>query len=77
MEVVLDGKTGLMTPDTGTTLLAVLEALKRNISSRRRIVVAFTLDGERIEIDKLGPKGEQPPGNFGLLEIRTADPSHE
>jgi hypothetical protein len=74
MEVVVDGKTGLMTPDAGTTLLAVLEALKRNISSRRRIVVAFTLDGEKIDIDKLGPRGEQPPGNFGLLEIRTADP---
>ena len=74
MEVVVDGKNGLMTPDAGTTLLAVLEALKRNISSRRRIVVAFTLDGERIELDKLGPKGAQPPGDFGLLEIRTADP---
>ena len=74
MEVVVDGKTGLMTPDAGTTLLAVLEALKRNISSRRRIVVAFILDGERIEVDKLGPKGQQPPGDFGLLEVKTGDP---
>jgi len=74
MEVVVDGKTGLMTPDAGTTLLAVLEALKRNISSRRRIVVAFILDGERVEVDKLGPKGQQPPGDFGLLEVKTADP---
>ena len=40
MEVVVDGKTGLMTPDDGTTLKATLEALKRNISSRRRVIVS-------------------------------------
>src|SRR6185503_20678956 len=74
MEVVVDGKTGLMTPDTGTTLQAVLEALKRNISSRRRIIVSFTLDGERVELEKLGAKAQQPPGEFGLLEVKTADP---
>lgn len=74
MEVVVDGKTGLMTPDAGTTLQAVLEALRRNISSRRRIIVAFTLDGERLDLDKLGDKGQKPPGDFGLLEVRTADP---
>lgn len=72
--MVVDGKTGLMTPDAGTTLQAVMEALKRNIASRRRVVVAFTLDGERIELDKLGARAEQPPGNFGLLEVKTADP---
>ena len=41
MEVVVDGKTGLMTPDAGTTLQAVLEALRRNINSRRRVIVSF------------------------------------
>src|SRR5258706_11880945 len=74
MEVVVDGKTGLMTPDTGTPLQAVLEALRRNISSRRRVVVSFTLDGEKIDLDKLGGKGQQPPGDFGLLEVKTGDP---
>lgn len=74
MEVVVDGKTGLMTPDSGTTLLAVLEALRRNISSRRRVIVSFILDGEKIDTDKLGPRASQPPGDFGLLEVRTADP---
>jgi hypothetical protein len=74
MEVVVDGKTGLMAPDAGTTLQAVLEALRRNISSRRRVIVSFILDGERVEIDKLGEKGGKPPGEFGLLEVKTADP---
>jgi hypothetical protein len=74
MEVVVDGKTGLMTPDTGTTLQAVLEALRRNISSRRRVIVSFTLDGDKLDLDKLGVRAEQPPGNFGLLEVKTADP---
>ena len=74
MEVVVDGKTGFMTPDAGTTLQAVLEALKRNIVSRRRVVVALILDGERVDADKLGAKADQPPGNFGLLEVKTADP---
>ena len=70
----MDGKTGLMAPDAGTTLQAVLEALRRNISSRRRVIVSFILDGERVEIDKLGEKGGKPPGEFGLLEVKTADP---
>ncbi len=74
MEVVVDGKTGLMTPDDGTTLKATLEALKRNISSRRRVIVSFTLDGEKIDVDNLGAKSELPPGKFGLLEVKTADP---
>jgi hypothetical protein len=74
MEVVVDGKTGLVTPDEGTTLRATLEALRRNISSRRRTIVSFTLDGEKIDLDKLGDKAEQPPGKFGLLEVKTADP---
>lgn len=74
MEVVVDGKTGLMTPDEGTTLKATLEALSRNISSRRRVIVSFTLDGEKIDLEKLGDKAEQAPGRFGLLEVKTADP---
>jgi|SRR5579859_7480 len=74
MEVVVDGKTGLMTPDAGTTFQAYLEALRRNMSSRRRVIVSFTLDGERIDPDNLGARGAQPPGDFGLLEVKTADP---
>jgi len=74
MEVVVDGKTGLTTPDAGTTFQAILEALRRNISSRRRVIVSFTLDGEKIDPDKLGDKAAQPLGNFGLLEVKTADP---
>jgi hypothetical protein len=74
MEVVVDGKTGLVTPDDGTTFQAYLEALRRNISSRRRVIVSFTLDGERIDPDNLGARAQQPPGSFGLLEIKTADP---
>ena len=74
MEVVVDGKTGLMTPDAGTTFQAYLEALRRNMSSRRRVIVSFTLDGEKIDPDNLGARGAQPPGDFGLLEVKTADP---
>jgi hypothetical protein len=74
MEVVVDGTTGLMTPDDGITLKATLEAITRTISSRRRVIVAFTLDGEKIDPDKLGAKAGQAPGKFGLLEVKTADP---
>ena len=74
MEVVVDGKHGLMTPDDGTTFQAYLEALRRNLSSRRRVIVSVVLDGEKIDPDNLGARGQQPPGNFGLLEVKTADP---
>lgn len=74
MEVVVDGNTGMMTPDEGTTLKATLEALRRNISSRRRVIVSFTLDGEKIDSENLGARAEQAPGKFGLLEVKTADP---
>src|SRR5579862_5488438 len=74
MEVVVDGKTGLMTPDAGTTFRAYLEALRRNMSSRRRVIVSFTLDGEKIDPDNLGVRAQESPGKFGLLEVKTADP---
>lgn len=74
MEVVVDGKTGLSTPDTGTTFKAFLDALRRNISSRRRVIVSFTLDGEKIDPDNLGPRAQESAGMFGLLEVKTADP---
>jgi hypothetical protein len=74
MEVVVDGNTGMMTPDEGTTLKATLEALRRTISSRRRVIVSFTLDGEKIDSENLGARADQAPGKFGLLEVKTADP---
>jgi hypothetical protein len=74
MEVVVDGNTGMMTPDEGTTLKATLEALRRTISSRRRVIVSFTLDGEKIDSENLGARADQAPGQFGLLEVKTADP---
>ncbi|HLY08213.1 MAG TPA: hypothetical protein VKW04_02800 [Planctomycetota bacterium] len=74
MEVVVDGKTGLSTPDAGTTIQAFLEAFRRNISSRRRVIVSFTLDGEKIDPDNLGVRAQESPGKFGLLEVKTADP---
>jgi hypothetical protein len=74
MEVVVDGKTGLAVPDEGTTLRAVLESLKTTVASRRRIIIAFTLDGQNLTPERQGLYADQAPGKFSLLEVRTADP---
>jgi hypothetical protein len=76
MEVVVDGKTGMAVPDEGTTLRAVLESIKRTVAARRRIVVAFTLDGRSLTPERQGLYADEAPGKFSLLEVRTADP-HE
>ena len=74
MEVVVDGKFGLVAPETGTTFREVFDSLRRSAASRRRIVVSFTLDGEVLSAEREGVLYGQPPGEYGLLEVRTIDP---
>jgi len=74
MEVVVDGKFGVTAPDTGTTFREVFDSQRRSAATRRRIVVSFTLDGELITPEREGVLYSQPPGDFGLLEVRTIDP---
>jgi len=38
------------------------------------VIVSFILDGEKIDPDNLGARAQQRPGDFGLLEVKTADP---
>ncbi len=74
MEVVVDGKFGLVAPEAGTTFREVFESLRRSAATRRRVVVSFVLDGEPITAEREGVLYDQPPGDYGLLEVRTIDP---
>jgi hypothetical protein len=74
MEVVVDGRFGLMAPDTGTTFRDLFESLRRSAATRRRVVVSFTLDGEIVNAEKEGALYNQAPGAYALLEVRTIDP---
>lgn len=74
VEVVIDGSAGLGTPDTGTTLEAVFESLRRSAAQRGRVIVNFTLDGEVLNPRRVAEIGGREPGGFGLLEVRTIDP---
>lgn len=74
MEVVVDGKFGLNASETGTTFREVFDSLRRSAATRRRIVVSFTLDGEILTAEREGVLYSQPPGDYGLLEVRTIDP---
>ena len=71
MEVVVDGKTGLMMPDEGTTLQAIFHALR---ASSRRTIVSFTLDGILLSPERQAALGPDQPGKYALLEVRTVDP---
>lgn len=73
MEVVVDGRTGL-SPQVGATFRAIFETVRRQVKSRRRAIVAWTLDGERLTLEKQETLADQVPADEGLLEVRTVDP---
>ena len=70
----MDGRTGMMAPDDGTTLRDLFETLRQGAVSRRRAVVALTLDGELLTPERQDILAGRKPGEFDLLEVRTADP---
>jgi hypothetical protein len=74
MEVVVDGKTGMNAPETGTTFQVIFEGLRKTVASRRRAIVSFILDGEVLSVERQADLAGQPPGTYGLLEVRTVDP---
>jgi hypothetical protein len=74
VEVVVDGRTGLVTPESGTTFRTIFEALHKAASLRRRVVVSLTLDGETLTRERQSDLSGQAPGEYGLLEVRTMDP---
>jgi hypothetical protein len=74
MEVVVDGKSGMNAPETGTTFQAIFESLRKTASSRRRAVASFVLDGEVLSVERQANLAGQAPGSYGLLEVRTIDP---
>lgn len=73
MEVVVDGKTGMGVPD-GSTFGQLFEQIRKSVASKRRVVVAYVLDGEGLSPDRQAVLSGQTPGDYGLLEVRTADP---
>lgn len=74
MEVVIDGTTGLVSPEPNTPFAAIFEALRRSAASRRRVIVSFTLDGEVISRDREARLAPESSSNYSLLEVRTVDP---
>ena len=74
MEVVVDGRAGLTTADTGTTFQSVFEQVRRVAALKRRIVVSLTLDGETLSAEREGALAPRAPEGFALLEVRTVDP---
>lgn len=74
MEVVVDGRTGLSTAHGEATFRSVVDAVRKSVASRQRIVVSMTLDGESLSPERQGMISERPAADFGLLEVRTVDP---
>jgi hypothetical protein len=74
MEVVVDGRSGMNAPESGTTFHAIFDSLRKAAASRRRAVASFVLDGEVLSIERQADLAGQAPGTYGLLEVRTIDP---
>jgi hypothetical protein len=74
MEVVVDGRTGLSSPQAEGTFRAVLESVRRSAATRRRVIVSVVLDGEVLSPERQTSLAERASSEFGLLEIRTIDP---
>jgi hypothetical protein len=74
MEVVVDGRAGMTTGETGATFRGVFEQVRRAAATRQRLVVSMTLDGEPLSIERQGLLADRAPTGYGLLEVRTIDP---
>lgn len=74
MEVVVDGKTGLVTPDADARFGAIFDSLRRTAASRCRVIVSFTLDGELLSRERQSGLAAETTADFSLLEVRTVDP---
>lgn len=74
MEIVVDGATGWMTPEAGTTIAAVLDSIREQALRRRRAIVSFRLDGEDLTRERQGQLAASPAATYGLLEVKTVDP---
>ena len=75
MEVVVDGRMGHSSaPQGAATFRSVLDAVRKTIASRKRIVVSMLLDGESLSPERQGMLAERKAADFGLLEVRTVDP---
>lgn len=74
MEVVVDGRTGLVTPPEKTPIREILGAIRKSIAEQGRVVVSFTLDGETLSAERQLALLEKESGAYSLLEVKTIDP---
>lgn len=74
MEVVVDGRMGHSSAQGKATFRSVLDAVRKTVASRNRLVVSMTLDGESLSPERQGLISERSAAEFGLLEVRTIDP---
>jgi hypothetical protein len=74
MQVVVDGKTGLSTPDGGASLGSVFSSLRLSASARNRVVTSLELDGEVLTSEREADLAGRTTAGFGLLEVTTVDP---
>lgn len=74
MEIVIDGSCGMAAGGEGVTFRDVFEKVRRETAARRRIVVAYSLNGEPLTEERRDALADQVPAGNALLEVRTADP---
>jgi len=70
VEIILDGKRGLISPNPGSTLPNVIAQIDAIVRGLGREVVELKLDGVAIAADDEAAKSRSP-GEFGKLEVRT------
>ena len=74
MEVVVDGRMGHSSSQDKATFQSVVDAVRKTVASRKRLVVSMTLDGESLSPERQGMISARSAAEFGLLEVRTIDP---
>jgi len=73
MDIVVDGACGLAEVDPGDKLGEVLDQMKGWVSGQERSVIAFILDGEDLEPERIRELAHVAVDRFAKLEVLTAD----
>ncbi len=73
MEVLVDGKRGVIEVGPSLPFRALFEALQKYAGGRNRVIVSMTLDKQVLSRERRAALADSCPGDRGLLEVRTAD----
>ena len=76
MEVVVDGRKGVIDIIGSQNLLSVIDVIRKHATDRKRVITSLELDGEQLSPERQAELSLKMVAEFKILDVKTAEP-HE